>query len=397
MTVLADNPELPDTTALSPRERALAELLASPALDRDRFAILITDLETGEELAAFADDRPLIPASIQKCVTTASLLRDKGPSWRYETDVFFDGRIHKGVLEGNIIVVGACDPSLNSRKAPESPEFVAQIVNALRAEGVDSIAGRIVVDESDFAGPSTPPSWASGDLRHAYGTGSHALNFENNASGDAAIQNPAGVFETRLKNALARARISLGDNELHSGRRRSLVKHESAPLEDIMRSCMMRSDNLYAESLLRTFGHVKGRDGSTTTAASLEADTWRRLGAPMEGVVIVDGSGLSRSNRMTARFLTYLLTEMADDVEYASFFPLAGQEGTLRKFMHGTRLDSYLALKTGSMSGIQSYAGYLLDEDFAPTHTVVIIANALPKGRADYRAALSDFLLKTLP
>lgn len=154
----------------------------------------------------------------------------------------------------------------------------------------------------------------------------------------------------------------------------------------------MRSDNLYAESLLRTYGSGKAGDGSTAAAVAREARKWRQRELPMQDVTIVDGSGLSRSNRVTANFMSALLGEMSDSDSYVSLFPLAGKEGTLRNFLKDTPLDSYIALKTGSMSGIQCYAGYLLDDNFAPTHSVVVIANALPAGRGAFREALSSLL-----
>ena len=113
----------------------------------------------------------------------------------------------------------------------------------------------------------------------------------------------------------------------------------------------------------------------------------------MEGVVIVDGSGLSRSNRVTARFMEEVLRQKEKDVEYVSYFPLAGQEGTLRSFLAETPLDSYIALKTGSMSGIQCYAGYKLDDDFAPTHVVVVIVNNFAGSRSALRGAIEKMLL----
>lgn len=160
-----------------------------------------------------------------------------------------------------------------------------------------------------------------------------------------------------------------------------------------MRSCMMRSDNLFAESFLRTYSALEGGDGSTVSGADKELELWKKSGAPMQGVTIVDGSGLSRTDRVTARFMESVLRKMKDNVEYASFMPLAGQEGTLKSFLAGTPLDSYIAMKTGSMNGIQCYAGYKLDEEFAPTHAIVVILNALPAGRPAARAAVEKMLL----
>lgn len=114
----------------------------------------------------------------------------------------------------------------------------------------------------------------------------------------------------------------------------------------------------------------------------------------MEGVKIADGSGLSRSNRVTARFMADVLAHMADNPYYASFFPLAGQEGTLRRFLAGSKLDGAIALKTGSMSGIQCYAGYKLDDDYAPTHIVVVMLNEMTN-RGAARAQVEKLLMQT--
>lgn len=375
------------------RRNAVERMKRSAAVDSNAFSVMIKDLRTGEVCAEYNASLPLVPASIMKAVTTASLLSHRGPDWRYLTEVTAGGRICRRVLEGDIIIKGSGDPSLNADREPLTPDFVGEIVDALRREGIDSVAGGIVIDQSFFVGPAVPPSWAPGDLRQYYGTGSHAFNFCRNARGKASVADPAGEFRSRLRSAMHKAGITLGGNSLKPSHGKRLFTHTSAPLEEIMRSCMMRSDNLYAEALLRTYAALCGREGSTACGTRLERDYWAARRLPMDGVEIVDGSGLSRSNRMTARFMTGVLERMADNVEYASFFPLAGQEGTLRRFMAGTRLDSYLAMKTGSMNGIQCYAGYLLDEDFAPTHTVVIMVNNLKSDRARLRTDLSDMLL----
>ena len=93
--------------------------------------------------------------------------------------------------------------------------------------------------------------------------------------------------------------------------------------------------------------------------------------------------------------MTDVLKEMSGNVDYVSFFPLAGQEGTLKSFLKDTELDSYIALKTGSMRGIQCYAGYKLDDDYAPTHVVVIMINNFNCSRSIVRELCEKMLLKT--
>ena len=369
------------------------QFVAASGVPSESLALLVIDLSDGKTIASHNESNPLIPASVTKCVTIASLLEKCGPDWRYNTDVWLTAPVCEGKVAGDIVVQGSGDPSLGASCEPQSPDIVVQIVEALKDKKVSEIEGRIILDSSIFPGPAVPPSWAAGDLRQSYGTGCHGINFRSNASGKASVSNPAGVLEAAIRNALANAGISLGGKSLKEGERRHLVRHASAPIDEIMRSCMMRSDNLFAEAMLRTYANHCERPATPEEGARLEMEYWKKHKLPMKGVELFDGSGLSRSDRLTAEFLAGVLKKMSSDVIYASFFPLAGQEGTLRTFMAGPPLDSYLAMKTGSMTGIQCYAGYMLDDDYAPTHVVVVMANNM-KDRARLRSALQTLLLK---
>jgi D-alanyl-D-alanine carboxypeptidase/D-alanyl-D-alanine-endopeptidase (penicillin-binding protein 4) len=79
---------------------------------------------------------------------------------------------------------------------------------------------------------------------------------------------------------------------------------------------------------------------------------------------------------------------------YVSYFPRAGIDGTLKNFLKGSNLEGKIALKTGSLSGVQCYAGYKLDSDGTPTHTVVIMANNFFCKRAELRKEIENLLIK---
>lgn len=356
-------------------------------------AVMITDLSDNKVIGSHNISTPLIPASIMKSVTTAALLNKVGPNYRYHTGIFIDGPLDMSILRGNLVIVGACDPSVNSMSEPYGQNIIEEITDALRLAGINKIEGKIIIDESEFAGSPRPDSWMAADFRESYGTGIHAFNFENNARGGRSVENPSSVFISRLKSALAKEMISIDEKDLGIGKRTQIFDHVSPPIDEIMRSCMMRSDNMFAEAMLRTYGKLEGKDGSTPSAANREYAFWVERKMPMEGVEIIDGSGLSRQNRVTAEFMNGILTQMSGDATYASFFPLAGQEGTLKKFLAETPLDSYIAMKTGSMKGIQCYAGYKLDEDYVPTHSVVIIMNDIVGKRDRVRKAAENMLL----
>ncbi|MDE5791567.1 MAG: D-alanyl-D-alanine carboxypeptidase [Muribaculaceae bacterium] len=380
-------------TGVSAWAGPVEEFASSRGISSASSAVMITDLRTGETVVSYHPDLSLVPASIMKSVTVAGLLSHSDPDNKYLTDVMITGPAVNGVLGGDLLIKGSGDPSLNSRYVTGSGDIVKEIVKALQDRGINRIKGKIRVDESIWSGPATCPTWGMGDLAQSYGTGQHGLNFEDNASGKKSISNPAGVFMSRLKTALTSGGIVLENGELPEGQSKLLLSHESVPYDEIMRSCMMRSDNQYAEAMLRTLAVLQGKPGSTAEGAKVNTDLWTRNRAPMTGVHIEDGSGLSRQNRVTASFMTHVLKKMWHDPYYVSFFPLAGQEGTLRNFLKDTPLEGYLAMKTGSMNGIQCYAGYKLNDDYEPTHTVVFILNDMPN-RAEARKAVGNLLLK---
>lgn len=379
--------------AQSPQE-ALQTLLSSPSLDKNQTSIYIWDLTADRQIVSHRASLPITPASVMKCVSTAELRSAYNYKTKLTTKVFLKGTESGNAFNGTLLVQGSGDPSLNDGRHKNQKDFVEEIVNALKKKGITSFTGTIQIDNSLFAGPATHPSWGSGDLSSYYGTGVHAFNFEGNASGKAAVKNPDAVFIKKLKDAMARNGISFTEAavDANQGSNRLLLSYDSPPLSALMRSCMFRSDNLYAETFLRLFGVKNGSDGSVSGSAKQAMQFWDSRNYPVEAVEIVDGSGLSRNNRLTAEFLGEVLKKHKNDPEYVSFFPLVGEEGTVKSFLKDTPLQGYMALKTGSMSGIQSYAGYVLDDDFEPTHVVVVMTNNL-KNRDNYRAALSKFFL----
>lgn len=378
------------SAARTPAEE-LATLTASKAIDPQATAVCITDLATGECLTAFNPALPLTPASIMKCVTTASLRAALPFGHTINTAVYLRGKKDGDSFTGSLIVTGAGDPSLGASRHADHPSFTANIVEALKRRKINSFKGEIKIDGSLFKGPATPPSWLPADLSQSYGAGLFAFNFEGNSSGKKAVDNPASLFRTRLVSAMREGGISFGEADGGSGGNPELLLDFPSPLlGELMQSCMFRSDNLYAEAFLRLFSLENGGDGSGAMAARLAMQHWEALNFPVEGVSIVDGSGLSRDNLLSAVFMTAVLQSRKDDAEYVSLFPKVGEEGTVRSFMQNTPLQGRMVLKTGSMSGIQSYAGYLLGDDGRPTHCIVVMANNL-KNRSQFKVDLTRF------
>ena len=121
----------------------------------------------------------------------------------------------------------------------------------------------------------------------------------------------------------------------------------------------------------------------------------------MQYTRIWDGSGLTRANRLSPLTLGNILEYMAqhkDSTKYIKLFPVSGVSGTMKSFMDEAPYKGRLAFKTGSVNGVQCYAGYVIDniESCHPSHVVVIMVNNFYCTRKQLKKALQKYLLKQL-
>jgi D-alanyl-D-alanine carboxypeptidase/D-alanyl-D-alanine-endopeptidase (penicillin-binding protein 4) len=143
---------------------------------------------------------------------------------------------------------------------------------------------------------------------------------------------------------------------------RLLYTHTSAPLTELLPLLNKPSDNLIAECLMRTLGAVVHREGSSAAGERVMRDFLRQAGLNLNALNIVDGSGLSRRNQISARNLVTLLRYMASHPQAKVFFdslPIAGVDGTLRNRLVNTPAQGKVRAKTGSLSRVSTLAGYL--------------------------------------
>jgi D-alanyl-D-alanine carboxypeptidase/D-alanyl-D-alanine-endopeptidase (penicillin-binding protein 4) len=126
-----------------------------------------------------------------------------------------------------------------------------------------------------------------------------------------------------------------------------------------------KSDNFYAEALLRQLGVVQPQHLDLSTAAQglmRLGKTLSKLGISPQGYRLVDGSGLSRKNLVSPRALVQTLQAMAQSPDaqiYRSSLAVAGSSGTLRRRFVGTPVQGNFQGKTGSLQGTDTLAGYL--------------------------------------
>ena len=149
-----------------------------------------------------------------------------------------------------------------------------------------------------------------------------------------------------------------------------IAKLESQPFSVIAAQTLKPSQNLYTELILRTLGkmtiapqRMPGLDQTSENLGLEAVKTFlKTAGIRPESLVLDDGSGLSRSDMVTAESTVQLLTFMSKH-RYATVFrdalPIAGVDGTLRNRMRGTAAENNLRAKTGSLSSAASLGGYV--------------------------------------
>ena len=147
---------------------------------------------------------------------------------------------------------------------------------------------------------------------------------------------------------------------------KTLAKHFSPKLKDIVKKTNIKSINIFAESLFKTIGlNIKG-EGSYEKAKEAMEEFWENKGVDLSGFDMNDGSGLSRSNCVTTYQLVNMLLKAKEFSTFEHFYtslPLAGESGSIRNLFNGHFAQNNLRAKSGYMSGVRSYAGYVTNKE----------------------------------
>lgn len=424
--------------------RMAAFPLTVAGIDTTRTAVWIYDLRWDYDVVNANIDRSLVPASVMKTVTCASLLNLADSNERFATRITARGTVSDSTLHGDIIVHTVGDPTIESQYFPQAQGFADSIASRLLDMGIHTVTGDVIIDENLFTDATTPQGWMAEDIPWYYGARLQGANFRDNkfrltlpsrktvpevpdlkfqfvnakrrgvkvdrkdgsetmtVSGNIrrgfsetfSMPYPHKAMRAEIISVLKDRGINVNrTSPLKSTVETEVYTHMSPRFGDIMESLMHRSDNLMAEGILRAI--VPG--GTRAQAIAEEHAVWTMWGISAHGVNIVYGSGLSRDNRLTARFLGNINRQMLADEfgdTYLSLFPLAGLHGTMKNFLADTPLEGRVAMKTGSMKGVQSYSGYLLDEEGRPTHLLVFIANGFKCSRQALKNDIQRLLLE---
>ena len=403
---------------------ALADSLREAQIPGSHAAFFVQRVDAGQPLLAYNASRPMNPASTMKLVTTYAALELLGPAHAWKTLALTDAPLRDGVLAGNLYLKGSGDPGLTM-------ERFWLLLRQLRARGIATIDGDLVLDRSEFRLPPHDPAAFDNEPLRPYNAGPDALltNFKSlrlSLVPDIAARTVAAFVDTPADDIRVDARLqyadggcgdwrekltvgvtgntltlggtfagSCGEKALHlspwpanlqveqmfralwkelggrfGGRVRDgevptdarvLLTHESPPLAEAVRDVNKWSNNVMARQLFLALAPTRP---ATPEGARERIATWlKRKG--IDGVVLENGAGLSRDERISAEGLGKLLLAAWQSPvmpELMSSLPIAGSDGTLRKRLGDSAASGRAHLKTGYIEGVRAIAGYVMDD-----------------------------------
>ena len=364
-------------------DRRLNAALASAKIPASQRAAEVVDLATGEVVFSRHATGSLAPASNEKLPITLAALTLLGPGYRIPTAVLGEGEQQGSEWIGDLVLKGYGDPDLSSGD-------LKQLARQVRAAGIRSVSGDLIADESFFDRSRTAPGWKS-----SYRINECApLSSLSVDRGHVTSASPPLVAGRVFAKLLASSGVKVKSEPrpgVASADALQVASVESPPLWKLLRFMDRESDNYSAELLLKQVGAYENDQGTTADGAAAVTSVLADAGIPLAGVRIVDGSGLSLSDRLTASALSQLLVTAWNDTTVRTPFvgslSIAGRVGTLSHRLRVGPAHGNVYAKTGTTNAASALSGYVRDR-----YVFVILQNGSPIAAARARAAQDRFV-----
>lgn len=384
-----------DVSAPMPTTRGLAASLA-PALRDPNLGVVtgrITDADTGSELWERGADVPMQPASVNKVLTTAAALLTLDRDATVTTTVLAYDR-----QPGLLVLRGGGDTALSAAPAGTDTWYkgaarISDLADQVRRSGVRVTTVR--VDTSAYSGPTMAPGWDPADIEGGDIAPMESVMLDGGRTQPVTVESKRSVSPALdAGKALAAAlrvdpaTVTLLPSGLNGGREIAAV--QSAPLIERLRQMMNESDNVMAESIAREVADELNRPQSFAGGVDAVLHQLDGVGIDTSGAKLVDSSGLSVDNRLTALTLDEIVSAAAGHTQPAlrplvDLLPIAGGSGTLsNRYLDtaaGRAAAGWLRAKTGSLTGTNSLAGIVTDDNGRVLTFALISNSAGPTGR----------------
>jgi serine-type D-Ala-D-Ala carboxypeptidase/endopeptidase (penicillin-binding protein 4) len=432
---------------------SIADALKRAGIPQNSVAVYVQNVDSAAPALNLNADKSMNPASVMKLVTTTAALDILTPVYRWKTEVYKDGNVNNGVLQGNLIIKGYGDPSFKAQ------EFWRMLMS-LQQAGIKQITGDLIIDKSVFAKSVGDRHTFDDETWRAYNAEPSAflVNGRNTSFKFIAIENNVNVtqefelpevqiinnmklrsgacgewrsnfgYTVKQKDGCSNANcnknsgavvtfsgtlspdcgeryleLSVLDDEQYafatfkklwaelggkfSGKLKiqavpssavKVLEQLSEPLGYVERDINKWSNNLMARQLLLTLAVEKqGLPASEAKGAQVLKEWMASKNIDAKELVIENGSGLSRTERISAEHLGRMLVSAYNSPvmpELMASLPILALDGTVKKRMNDSQAQGRAHLKTGSLDGVSAIAGYVLDAN-NHRHVMVMIVN----------------------
>jgi D-alanyl-D-alanine carboxypeptidase/D-alanyl-D-alanine-endopeptidase (penicillin-binding protein 4) len=422
---------------------SVADALKRAGIPQDSVAVYVQAVDGASPVLAHNAGKSLNPASVMKLVTTTAALDLLTPNYRWKTEIYRDGNVVNGVLEGNLIIKGYGDPSFKAQ------EFW-RLLMSLQQAGIKQINGDLIIDKSYFAKNVGNRKTFDEETWRAYNAEPSAFLVNGRNTSFKFIATGTGINvtqefelpEVQIVNNMKLAQGACGEWRSHFGytvktketgvvvtfsgtfspdcEERYLelsvfndekyafytfrklwrelngsfngklkiqevpstaikvLEQVSDPLGYVIRDINKWSNNLMARQLLLTIAAQKLSTPATEVNGEKAVKNWLSTkGMNFKELVIENGSGLSRIERISAEHLGQMLVSAYYSPvmpELIASLPILSQDGTIKKRMVESQSNGRAHLKTGSIDGVSAIAGYEIDAN-KHRHVLVMMVN----------------------
>ena len=359
----------------------------------------------GETLIDIRSNIELVPASATKILTAAAAMETLGTSFTFKTDIFATQTGTTGVIN-DLYFVGGGDPLIvrneyvaNEKYKTISGTSLETLADQIAATGIRQINGSVVGIDSRYDDKRFVDVWPS-DFHFTESGPLGALLVNDGAIVGNPIKpdDPALAAATELRTLLIARGILITGQVRHDAavpsEATAVTSISSAPLPKILNEMLVNSDNNTAEMIVKEIGFTKRKSGSTAAGLEVlrEYFTKQKL-TPIPS--LLDGSGLSSSDKSSCNAFMYLLNSNAASL--APMLAIAGQTGTLTSAFEDSPMNGRLLGKTGTLSGVKSLVGYLPVQGGQPVVFSLLMNSIGIDNKTSYRPiwnALGDALNK---
>lgn len=397
---------------LSPKELvdvSVNTMMSDAVMKNASWGFVVYDPKTKKIISSYNENMPLVPASTTKLLTTETALNLLGENYRWMTQLEYSGEVDEaGTLNGNLYIVGSGDPSLGTNKAGawSYKEIIADFAHGLSSEGIKKVNGDIIIQTALYKSNATKlpenivwleknnyylpvgttkeinpaneklivrkGNMSSNDKRYFYVSPyANQMVYADKYDGEGVLSTnlPAApaFLANSFKSTLSKSGVAVTGKvvpkmtESNPENRKMVAVYKSPTLSDIIYYTNQRSDNSLAEALLKTVGFQKIGDQTSESGRIVVNNHLKDIAFDTEGLSYIDGSGLSRSNKVTPIAQVKYLTSLMNQKYYKTYFdslPIGGQSGTLKRMFLGEGNGQIFA-KTGTLNKVKTLAGYI--------------------------------------